>query len=303
LPFEPPGYRIIRQVGTGAGSKIFLASQPSSGKSFAIKQVFRNGPDDDRFIEQVEAEYEVSHRLTHPFLRHSFEIHRVKKLLTTREVVLVMEYVDGLPIEQALPNRLNSFLTLFRRVADGLGAMHEAGYVHSDIKPTNIMVAQGGVVKIIDFGQSCKMHHKKTRIQGTPDYIAPEQVRRMPLDARTDVFNLGATMYWVLTQQKYPTALRGADQQIGNKNVVALDKPVAPNELNAKIPRSLSSLVMECCRDNPTERPANMNQVEARLATVQQLWKKYRESKRDNRAEASEPPMLGGAAPGVEESP
>ena len=296
MPLEPPGYRTIRQVGTGAGSKIFLATQLSTGKSFAIKHVLRGSADDDKFVEQVEAEYEVSHKLNHPYLRHSFEIHRVKKLLATREVAIVMEYVDGLAIEQAQPNRLNTFLTLFRRVADGLGAMHDAGYVHSDIKPTNIMVAQGGVVKIIDFGQSCKIHHKKTRIQGTPDYIAPEQVRRLPLDARTDVFNLGATMYWVLTQQKYPTALRGLDQQVGSKNVV-LDKPVAPIELNAKIPRSLSNLVMECCRDKPAERPQDMKQVAARLATVQQLWKEYRDSKR---AEGAEPPRVLGGSPSAE---
>ena len=286
--FEPPGYRIIRQVGTGAASKIYLATQIGSGKNFAIKHVVRGGPDDDKFIEQVETEYNVSHRLTHPYLRHSFEIHRVRKMLATREVVLVMEYVDGLPLEHALPNRLNSFLRLFRRVAEGLGAMHDAGFVHSDIKPTNIMVAQGGIVKIIDFGQSCKMHHKKARIQGTPDYIAPEQVRRMPLDARTDVFNLGATMYWVLTQVNYPTAIRGIDHKVGAKNVVTPNKAVAPIELNAKIPRSLSNLVMECCRDKPNERPADMKQVAARLATVQKLWTKYRESKRTDRPEATD---------------
>jgi len=298
LAFEPPGYRVIRQVGTGAASKIYLATQLTSGQRSAIKHVVRNSADDDKFVEQVETEYAVSHNLTHPNLRHSFEIHRVKKLLVVREIVLVMEYVDGLPIETALPNRLNSFLTLFRRVAEGLQATHEAGFVHSDIKPTNIMVAQGGVVKIIDFGQSCKMNHKKTRIQGTPDYIAPEQVRRLPLDARTDVYNLGATMYWVLTQQTYPTALSGIDRQVVGPKGAKPEKPVAPIELNDKIPRSLSTLVMECCRDNPTERPADMKQVAARLATAQQLWKKHRASVRKTRADMTASQGVDGNDPG-----
>ena len=166
--------------------------------------------------------------------------------------------------------------------------MHSAGYLHSDIKPTNVMIAKGGVVKIIDFGQSCKLHHRKDRIQGTPDYIAPEQVRRMRLDQRTDVFNLGATMYWVLTSEKYPTEIRGADSR-GGISLITSDRPIAPIEWNDKIPLALSKLVMECCRENPAERPADMKQVAARLAVVRKLWRKHRESVRAQRSAASLP--------------
>jgi eukaryotic-like serine/threonine-protein kinase len=282
VPLELPGYRITRQVGTGAASKIFHAIEASTGRSVAIKHVIRNGPDDDRFFEQAETEYLVSNTVEHPSLRKTHSIQRIRKLLKVSELMLVMEYVDGLHIEKARPNRLNTFIKLFARVAHGLDALHEAGFVHSDIKPTNIMVAPGGVVKIIDFGQCGKMNQSKERIQGTPDYIAPEQVRRTPLDRRTDVFNLGATMYWVLTSEKYPTELRGHDGR-GGINIITSNKPIAPNELNDKIPLSLSKLVMECCSDNPDERPADMKQVVARLAVVQKLWQKYLDSLRNNR--------------------
>jgi hypothetical protein len=90
---------------------------------------------------------------------------------------------------------------------------------------------------------------------------------------RTDVFNLGATMYWVLTSEKYPTALQGTDPRAGHRLVTA-DKVLAPIELNDKIPLSLSNLVMECCRENPAERPADMKQVASRLTAIQNLWKK-----------------------------
>ena len=86
-----------------------------------------------------------------------------------------------------------------------------------------------------------------------------------------------------------------------NKNVVASNKPIAPIELNDKIPRSLSMLVMECCRDNPDDRPATMNQVVARLATVRKVWEKYRELVRDKRADAPAPSVLDGNAPKIEE--
>lgn len=266
-------YRLGDQIGTGAGSKIFLATDLLTGKPCAIKHVVRNSADDDKFIEQVEAEYEVCHSLDDPALRKSYEIHRVKKLFKTKEVYVAMEYVDGLAMETARPNKLNTFLVLFQRIAMGLDAMHDAGYVHADIKPSNIMIGKGGVVKIIDFGQTCAMHHKKDRVQGTPDYIAPEQVRRLQLDRRTDVFNLGATMYWVLTSEKYPTAIRGAAER-GSVNLTSAEKPLAPIELNDKIPVALSTLVMECCKENPQDRPEDMKQLAARLASVQRLWNK-----------------------------
>ena len=273
MAFEVPGYNINNQIGTGAGSKIYLATQLVTRKRFAIKHVERKSADDDRFIDQVEIEYVVSHKLEHPSLRHSFSIHRVKKLLALKEVAVVMEYVDGLSLEAARPNRLATFLTVCQRIAAGLHAMHEAGYVHSDIKPNNVMVAKGGVVKIIDFGQSCPMGTRKDRIQGTPDYIAPEQVRRMALSARTDVFNLGATMYWLLTSENYPTALRN-EKPRGGVNLISADKPLAPNELNDKIPLALSRLVMECCRDNPQERPGDMMQLSSRLEALKKMWRK-----------------------------
>lgn len=273
------GYRITRQIGVGARSTINLAVHVKTGRPFAIKHVVRHTPDDDRFIEQVETEYAVTNEIKHPYLRHSHHIHRIRKLLQVKEVMLVMEYVDGMHLEAARPNRLNTFLTIFRKVARGLAALHETGQVHSDIKPTNIMVGTKGIVKIIDFGQSCPIGHKKERIQGTPDYIAPEQVRRLQLDERTDVYNLGATMYWVLTSENYPTAIQGTDSG-GGMRIMVSDKPLAPIELNDKIPPSLSQFVVDCCRENPAERPADMKQVLARLAVVEKLWKKYRDTVR-----------------------
>ncbi len=281
-----PGYRIKEQIGTGAGSKIFAALELDTGTTVAVKHIARESSADDRFIAQAENEYEISSKLDHPILRRSRSIHRVRKLMQLRELFVVMDFVDGLSLEKARPNRLNTFLAIFQRIAQGLHAMHEAGYVHADIKPTNIMVSQGGGVKIIDFGQACPLHHRKERIQGTPDYIAPEQVRRMSLDRRTDVFNLGATMYWVLTSERYPTAIRGEAPR-GGISLMSAENPLAPIELNDKLPLSLSKLVMECCQDDPHDRPLDMPQVDARLAAVRTIWSrtlKARRAKRDGSA-------------------
>jgi serine/threonine-protein kinase len=283
-----PGYRITTQIGTGAGSKIYTAIELATGNTRAVKHVVRYTAADQKFFKQTETEYKTSSKVEHPNLRRSLSIHRVRKHLRLKELLLVMEYVHGFNLEKARPNRLLTFLTLFQKVALGLDALHAAGYLHTDIKPTNIMIAKGGIVKIIDFGQACPIHHRKERIQGTPDYIAPEQVRRLTLDARTDVFNLGATMYWVLTSEKYPTEIRGTDAR-GGINVITSHKPIAPVDLNDKIPLSLSKLVMECCRANPAERPANMKQVIERLGVTRKLWNKYREDLRTQQSSAVAP--------------
>lgn len=288
MAIELPGYQITRQIGVGAASTIYVAHQLASGKRFAVKHVIRKGPEDDRFIEQAETEFAVSSKIKHPHVRHSHAIHRNRKGFKIKDVLVVMDYVEGLTLEKARPNRLTTFLLIFDKVAAGLHAIHQAGFVHTDIKPINLMIGPRGVVKIIDFGQACPVHHKKERIQGTPDYIAPEQVRRMPLDQRTDVFNLGATMYWVLLSENYPTAIRAADVR-GGINLIQEDKPIAPIELNDKIPLSLSQLVMDCCRDNPQERPSDMTQVASRLAVVKKQWKKYMNDLRAERRAEAEP--------------
>ncbi len=270
------GYRISRQIGLGAGSRIYLATAVATNTPVAIKRVVRNTPEDERFLQQMENEYKIVSELKSPYIRKVIEIHRVRKHLQLKELIMVMEYVDGLTVEEARPNRLNTFLVLMNHVAEGLHEMHEHGYVHTDIKPNNVMIARGGAVKIIDFGQSCPLGHRKERVQGTPDYIAPEQVRKMPLDRRTDVYNLGAMMYWLLTSERFPTVLnKNAD---AGQHVIVEDKPRSPVEVNDKIPRSLSSLVMECCSDNPDGRPADMMSVVGRLKAIRGQWRKQRAS-------------------------
>ena len=276
-----PGYRLNRVIGLGARSRIYEAVEEDTDQRYAVKRVVRNTPDDDRFLEQVENEYTVSSQIEHPYLRHSIYLHRVRKRLQTKELYLVMEYVNGIGLDRQVPNRLNHFLNLFRRIAAGLQVLHETGFLHADMKPNNILRGPQGLVKIIDFGQSCPIGHRKDRIQGTPDYIAPEQVRRLPLDRRTDVFNVGATMYWALTLENFPTELRVPDT-MGGTYLVSAEQPLAPIELNDKIPVALSKLVMDCCAENPDERPADMVQLDARLAVVAKLWQKQRERLRAN---------------------
>ncbi len=278
-----PGYTILKHLGTGAHASINLAGRESDGEKFAIKRIVRRGPEDDKFIAQAETEYEIASKLDHPHLRAYYDITRVRKWFRTRELYLVMEYAAGDTLERHPPDRLGNIPAVFVAVAEGLHAMHLYGYVHADVKPNNIILHARGSLKIIDFGQSCRLGHTKQRVQGTPDYMAPEQVKRQPLDQRTDVFGLGASMYWVLTRRPFSTAM---PTQVDKNKLIDLKssrKNAAPHELNPKIPPALSNLIMRCCDSDPRGRPNDMREVISSLEMVQHLLKKQR-------AAAKEPP-------------
>lgn len=272
-------YKVIDYLGQGARSNILLVTDEQAGQKYALKRVFKRTSHDQRFIEQTEIEYEVSRQFQHPVLRKSYQLRRIRRWLKVVEVQLLMEYFPGRNLEEFVSTTtLPKLVAIFTKVADGLLSLHQLGWLHADIKPNNILVnPDSQEVRIIDFGQSCRIGAKKERIQGTPDYIAPEQVRRLPLDQRTDVFNLGATMYFMLTGKPYPTLLPGESMRPGQR-LDATHRTATgakkPHEVNDQVPVPLSVLVMDCCQDNLQDRPSDMKLVITRLDMVRQYLDK-----------------------------
>ncbi|MEW6251485.1 MAG: serine/threonine-protein kinase [Planctomycetota bacterium] len=263
-----PGYEVVGRIGRGAGAVISLARDEARNRYVAIKHVIRRRPEDDRFIAQAETEYEVAHRLDHPCLRKCYDLVRMRRWLKTRELLLVMEYVDGERLEDECPTKLPDILDVFIKVAEGLQALHQCGYAHADIKPNNILLTKEGGLKIIDFGQSCPLGHTKERVQGTPDYIAPEQVHRTAIDQRTDVYNLGATMYWVTTGKWFRTLVTVAQPGATRIALESQRGNEPPHEVNPRIPVPLSRLIMECCEAPREKRPRDMREILSRLDVV-----------------------------------
>jgi len=248
-------------LGTGAHSTIY-AVKDKNNHVYALKHVIRNAPEEQRFIEQAVLEHQVAIKVDHPSIRKSFKLIR-RGLITTNEVFVLMELVDGTTLEQYQFRDLIDFCQIMQKATLGLAAFHEAGFVHADLKPNNIMVDDKQVVKIIDFGQSCPSGTVKQRIQGTPDYIAPEQVKRKQITAETDVYNLGATMYFLLTKHHVPTVMPAIEPGVALKPSKEC-KP--PRDLNPLVPPALSSLVMHCIEHDPADRPQSMNQIHQRLS-------------------------------------
>jgi serine/threonine-protein kinase len=263
-------YDVLERIGEGARSVIYSVTDPNTRQTFALKHVERKEPKDIRFIEQMEAEYAISKDFTHPNLRRTFDLKIVKTiLLKVTDAYLLMELVEGKPLDVRPPTEMLDIVDTFIQSAHGLKAMHNLGYAHCDIKPNNILRNDRGKVKVIDYGQSCKIGTVKERIQGTPDFIAPEQVARRPISVQTDVFNLGATLFWTLTNRHIPT-LYTVNKK--GENSFLLDSTFdSPQDLNPKVPTPLSNLVMEMISTKPQKRPADMEQVLTRLELVKHL--------------------------------
>lgn len=289
-PPDLPEYEVISCLGYGARSTIYAVSERRTGQLYALKRVIRRGPEDDRFLEQAEIEYSISSQLDHPALRKTHRLIKRRSFLRVTELYLLMEMFDGTSLDIQRPNSMTSLIRIFSQVAQGLAQLHKAGYVHADIKPNNILVDESGQVKVIDFGQSCPIGTVKSRIQGTPDYIAPEQVNRGPLTPSTDIFNLGATLYWCTTDRHVPTLIPKKRQ-----GVASVDKTFkAPYELNMKVPLPLSRLTMDCVQNRPSERPPDMTTVISRLETALSVAKSMR---RESRGQPAVTERIASAVP------
>lgn len=262
-------YVVLEKLGSGAKSTIWKVRDPGDDAIYTLKRVIRESRDDDRFLEQAKTEFEVCSVVEHETLRKSFDLRKIyRRWIRTAEVLLLLEYVEGVTLKARAPSEIEEVIDIFQRVAEGLDSLHQLGYIHADLKPKNILLTGGDSVKIIDFGQSCPIGHRKQRIQGTPQYIAPEQVKRGILDQRTDVFNIGASMYWVLTGKTYPTVMSDDASEI---SLASSRKVQRPDEVNSEVPTALSKLVMDCCSDDPAKRPENMAEFMARLEVSRHL--------------------------------
>jgi serine/threonine protein kinase len=267
IPKQLFGFEVLGYLGTGAGSEIYAVTDPKSRQIYALKYVVKTDAKSERYISQLEAEFEIGRAVVHSGLRRSIELWTNRTLFRKpTEAALILELFDGQPLETRPTSSLDSTLDCFIQVAHALDALNAAGYVHCDLKPNNILRASNGDVKVIDLGQSCKSGLVKERVQGTPDYISPEQVKCGPVTNRTDVFNFGATLYWALTGKNIPTLFRVAQK---SNSFLIDDKIPSPRELNLGVPESLSNLVMECIRTSPSKRPDSLGIVARKLEVIQ----------------------------------
>ncbi|MCA9304309.1 MAG: serine/threonine protein kinase, partial [Phycisphaerales bacterium] len=263
----------MSEIGRGAASIIYLVQDPKTKQVWALKHVAKTNPKAQRFLDQAEIEYKIASQLNHESIRKIPKMIKTGSLLKSTGLLLVMELVDGISLHEEKPKTLAETIDVFRQTASALAQMHDRGFVHADMKPHNVIVGtdlDGKLTaKLIDLGQSCKIGTIKKRIQGTPDYIAPEQVHRREITAKTDMYNFGATMYWVLSGKNIPTAMgTSQDSLMGSLDDALIEKPVPISVLMPEMPERLCELIMQCVEVDPEKRPASMDEVTNKLDLI-----------------------------------
>jgi eukaryotic-like serine/threonine-protein kinase len=259
-------FQVVGPLGTGAHSTILHIRRAEDSKHYALKVVKIDGPQDQKYLDQAEHEYEVAGLLDHPNL---VKVHALEKgkdwLFRVKEVRLLIELVNGKTLDTCPRLTLPRLVQVFKQVADGVVHMHRRQVCHGDLKPNNIMLSKAGAVKIIDFGLSRIKGVAKARIQGTPEYMAPEQVKHQMISERTDIYNFGGAMYRLVTW-RLPAAVvseEDAGMVLDGKIWARLFKPV--EELSPNCPPALAGLINRCLSYDANKRPERMSEVQNAL--------------------------------------
>jgi hypothetical protein len=208
-PTKVGRYVVVSELGRGAMGAVYRGTDPKLDRTVAIKMIsaaMAGGDDRDEILARFEREARVSAKLQHPNVVAVYDVGAEGD-----DLYLVMELVEGETLGQRMartqfPNPADA-LELIAMAADALGAAHEAGIIHRDVKPGNLMLTRAGVVKVADFGVAKAVGEKTdlTRtgmMVGSPAYMSPEQVKGMSLDGRSDLFSLGVVLYEMLLHRK-----------------------------------------------------------------------------------------------------
>ena len=198
-------YRIVDRIGQGAMGEVFKAHDPFLNRYVALKTIAPALAGDADFRQRFQREAQSAAQLNHPNIVTIYEFGSDEAGLT----YMAMELLEGVDLREAIRRRslgtLLQRIGLVEQICDGLAFAHARGVVHRDLKPGNIHIQPTGQAKILDFGLARLASSDMTKtgtVMGTPHYMSPEQVRGQKVDARSDVFSLGAVFYEILAHQR-----------------------------------------------------------------------------------------------------
>jgi eukaryotic-like serine/threonine-protein kinase len=262
-------YRTEQLLGGGGMASVWRGRDLRLDRPVAIKMLSDEGQRRPMALERFAREARAVSRLTHPNVVSVFDVGT-----EDGRPYLVMELVDGPTVATLLadgPLAVADVLAIGAQVCDGLAAAHAAGIIHRDIKPANLIVTRSGVVKICDFGVARLLDKAgyasltaPATAWGSPSYMAPEQINAEPVDARTDLYGLGCTMYAMLTGA--PPFTDGGPFSIMRQHLVQPPEPLRARR--PEVPRQVEALVANLLAKQPDDRPADATLVRTRIAAA-----------------------------------
>jgi eukaryotic-like serine/threonine-protein kinase len=253
-------YRLLNVVHTGQNCCIWQAYDDANDRMVGIKTVLDKYVKDREQVRFLRWEYEVGKTLKDPHILEifSFDVDRGVPYL-------VAEWYASPNLKQRINAGIDKIAGLLPKIveqsAEALGYLHKMGWVHRDIKPDNFLVSDEGEVKLIDFALArkpasrlMKFFSRRTKVQGTRSYMAPEQIRGTAPDARVDIYSYGCVLHELLSGRPPFTGINSNDLLM--KHLRAPPPPLEAS--NSNVTSEFAQLVRKCMAKNPASRPGSM---------------------------------------------
>jgi len=262
-------YEIVKEIGKGATSVVYLANDPFAGRQVAIKLVRQEALIDKehgrRFQKLFLTEASLAGKLDHPHIVSIFDAEA-----SDTDSYIVMEYIAGGTLEHFC--RMENLLPIPRTIeiifkcSKALDFAHRHGIIHRDMKPANILSTEDSDIKISDFGAALSLASETTQVTGvgSPAYMSPEQVRDQQLTHQTDIFSLGVVMYQLLCG-KLPFKATNNFSMV--YQIINVD-PSPPSMHRPEIPAAVDAIVKRAMQKNPERRYQTWHEFSADLASV-----------------------------------
>jgi serine/threonine protein kinase/tetratricopeptide (TPR) repeat protein len=280
-------YRILEKLGGGGMGVVYRAEDIKLRRPVALKflpqELTRDAEAKRRFIHEAQAASALQHH-------NICTIHEIDET-PDGQIFICMDCYDGETLKEKIargPMRVEEAVEVALQIAEGLSKAHEAGMVHRDVKPANIMVTKDGVVKIVDFGLAKLAGTKVTKTGttlGTAQYMSPEQARGEQVDQRADIWSLGIVLYEMLTGKH---AFPGEYEQ-ATLYAIMNEEPEPVTALRSGVPMELERIVKKCLEKNPAERHQTAADLIADLQHLRRTIGPDGQSTRASRSAATRP--------------
>jgi serine/threonine protein kinase len=258
-------FTILDTLGSGAHSSILRIRRAEDEREYALKLITLEDKDDQKYLEQAKHEFRVGQMLDHPCLAkvYAYETEGGGWFSTPKKAKLLIEFCHGKTMDKLPLLKMAKLVRVFERIAEGLTHMHKQGVFHADLKPNNLIYDRGVRVKVIDFGLAWIRGEAKNRVQGTPEYMAPETVEHKLINERTDIYNFGATMYRLTTLRLPPSWV--AVGGLPMTKSIFKEQLKAVRDINPLVPEGLADLIHACLEPNANKRPERMSVIQGIL--------------------------------------